>query len=133
MRGGAKCAGQGDGIPEGVPWFKIREWATDHGVVARSSNYKLYASLSARMMSVMRRFFTHQEVYSIDECSLSLQDSAQSKRIGEANMTTADTESSEKPQTSRTPSPSRLDDLTQRCLRMRTTVFKAWAFPYQSA
>jgi DNA polymerase V len=56
------------GIREGTPWFTIREEARLHGVVARSSNYELYASLSARMMSVMNRYFPRQQVYSIDEC-----------------------------------------------------------------
>lgn len=58
------------GIINGTPWFKIREQATHDHVVARSSNYELYASLSHRMMSVMRNFLPDQEVYSIDECFL---------------------------------------------------------------
>ncbi|MDF7641445.1 Y-family DNA polymerase [Bifidobacterium sp. ESL0784] len=58
------------GIKEGTPWFSIREEAQRAGVVARSSNYELYASLSARMMSVMSRFMPGQEIYSIDECFL---------------------------------------------------------------
>lgn len=58
------------GIVNGTPWFKIRELATQDGVVARSSNYELYASLSSRMMSVMRRYLPGQQVYSIDECFL---------------------------------------------------------------
>lgn len=57
-------------IPMGVPWYQVKETATENGVVARSSNYELYASLSARMMRVMSTFFEHQEVYSIDECFL---------------------------------------------------------------
>ncbi|TCD54607.1 Y-family DNA polymerase [Alloscardovia theropitheci] len=56
------------GIPEGIPWFKIREEATRNGVVACSSNYELYASLSARMMHIMDSHFPHQHIYSIDEC-----------------------------------------------------------------
>lgn len=55
-------------IPEGIAWFKIREQAERDGVVACSSNYELYASLSARMMHIMETFFPHQHVYSIDEC-----------------------------------------------------------------
>lgn len=58
------------GIANGTPWFKIRERARQDGVIARSSNYELYASLSARMMSVMRTYMPHQEIYSIDECFL---------------------------------------------------------------
>ncbi len=57
-------------VPRGAPWFQIREQATEKGAVARSSNYELYGSLSARMMSVMHHFFVHQEVASIDECFL---------------------------------------------------------------
>ncbi|KFF30842.1 DNA-directed DNA polymerase, ImpB/MucB/SamB family protein [Bifidobacterium bombi DSM 19703] len=58
------------GIEEGTPWYQIRDQAQRHGIVARSSNYELYASLSARMMSLMRRYMPDQEVYSIDECFL---------------------------------------------------------------
>lgn len=57
-------------VPKGVPWFQIREEATEQGAVARSSNYELYGSLSQRMMRLMHRYFAHQEVYSIDECFL---------------------------------------------------------------
>ncbi|MEK0306538.1 Y-family DNA polymerase [Bifidobacterium favimelis] len=56
------------GIKNGTPWFKIRGQAEHDGVVARSSNYELYASLSHRMMAIMSRFLPNQEVYSIDEC-----------------------------------------------------------------
>ena len=34
----------------GKPYFQIRSWCELHGVVARSSNYELYGSLSARVM-----------------------------------------------------------------------------------
>lgn len=57
-------------VPRGTPWYQIREQATEKGAVARSSNYELYGSLSARMMTVMHHFFAHQEVASIDECFL---------------------------------------------------------------
>jgi DNA polymerase V len=58
------------GIINGTPWFKIREQAMHDHVIARSSNYELYASLSHRMMHVMKEFLPGQEVYSIDECFL---------------------------------------------------------------
>jgi DNA polymerase V len=58
------------GIANGTPWFTIRGQATVDGVVARSSNYQLYASLSARMMRMMSRRLAGQEIYSIDECFL---------------------------------------------------------------
>ena len=60
-------------IPEGIAWFKIRDFAREHGVVACSSNYELYASLSTRMMHVMNQFFAQQHVYSIDECFFDVQ------------------------------------------------------------
>ncbi|RBQ00146.1 ImpB [Bifidobacterium xylocopae] len=70
------------GIVNGTPWFKIRERADADGVVARSSNYELYASLSHRMMHVMARFLPEQEVYSIDECfMLSLWDDQRTQAI----------------------------------------------------
>ena len=110
------------GIPEGVPWFKIRGWAADHGVVARSSNYELYASLSKRMMSVMRRFFVHQEVYSIDECFLA--DNTRSERVAMGDVSTAcDTvprESQGSP---------RRETFAERCLRMRTAVLRGVGVP----
>ncbi|WP_314685973.1 Y-family DNA polymerase [uncultured Bifidobacterium sp.] len=58
------------GLANGVPWFVIRDQASRLGVVARSSNYELYASLSRRMMILMSHFFADQERYSIDECFL---------------------------------------------------------------
>ncbi|MGO5148271.1 Y-family DNA polymerase [Bifidobacterium boum] len=56
------------GIINGTPWFMIREAAERDHVIARSSNYELYGSLSRRMMSVLSTFLPGQEVYSIDEC-----------------------------------------------------------------
>lgn len=58
------------GIPEGQPWFKLREFARMHGVTARSSNYELYASISRRMMRVMDQWLPGRVAYSIDECFL---------------------------------------------------------------
>lgn len=58
------------GIPEGQPWFKLKEFARSHDVTARSSNYELYASLSRRMMRVMDQWLPGRVAYSIDECFL---------------------------------------------------------------
>ncbi|MFR0568301.1 Y-family DNA polymerase [Bifidobacterium apri] len=58
------------GIANGTPWFTIRQEAAYDQVIARSSNYELYGSLSHRMMSIMSRFLPGQEIYSIDECFL---------------------------------------------------------------
>ncbi|XKH58571.1 Y-family DNA polymerase (plasmid) [Citricoccus nitrophenolicus] len=54
-------------IPMGTPWFKLKAAAGAQGVVARSSNYELYGSMSARVMSIIGRHAAWQEVYSIDE------------------------------------------------------------------
>lgn len=58
------------GVREGTPWFRMREFARMHGVVARSSNYELYASISRRMMRVMDQWLPGRVAYSIDECFL---------------------------------------------------------------
>ncbi len=76
------------GIGMGAPWFKFKELANQHGIVALSSNYALYADMSNRVMSILREFSPHQEVYSIDESfldvtgfqSLNLVEYAQSMR-----------------------------------------------------
>lgn len=60
------------GVKMGTPWFQLRELARQHGIVARSSNYALYADLSNRMMRVLSDFSPDQEIYSIDECFLGL-------------------------------------------------------------
>ncbi|MFO7641183.1 MAG: hypothetical protein R6X17_07920 [Candidatus Competibacteraceae bacterium] len=60
------------GLPMGAPWFQCRDLARRHGIVALSSNYPLYADLSARMMAVLGQFAPCQEIYSIDECFLDL-------------------------------------------------------------
>ncbi len=60
------------GLPMGVPWFKIREQARQHGIVAFSSNYALYADMSNRVVDVLSQFSPDIEVYSIDESFLDL-------------------------------------------------------------
>lgn len=60
------------GIPMGVPWFKLRDEAKRHGIVAFSSNYELYADLSNRVVEVLNQFTPNLEVYSIDESFLDL-------------------------------------------------------------
>lgn len=60
------------GIETGTPWFKIKPSAAAWNLVARSSNYELYGDMSARVMEVVGRFGTWQEVYSIDESFLGL-------------------------------------------------------------
>ena len=58
------------GIPMGVPWFRIRDQARRHGIVAFSSNYALYADMSNRVVEVLAQFSPDIEVYSIDESFL---------------------------------------------------------------
>ncbi|MEV8146262.1 Y-family DNA polymerase [Specibacter sp. NPDC078709] len=71
------------GIATGAPWFQIQSQAKAWGLVARSSNYELYGDLSARVMEVVGRFGTWQEVYSIDESFVGLVgDSAQLQLAG---------------------------------------------------
>lgn len=60
------------GIKMGEPWFKMKDIARKHGIVAYSSNYTLYGDLSARVMSILSNFSPNQEIYSIDECFLDL-------------------------------------------------------------
>ena len=60
------------GVKMGDPWFKLKDLARKHGIVALSSNYALYADMSHRMMSVLATYSPDQEIYSIDECFLGL-------------------------------------------------------------
>lgn len=60
------------GVPMGAPWFKMKDLARQHGIIALSSNYALYADMSNRVMSILREFSPDQEVYSIDESFLDL-------------------------------------------------------------
>ncbi|WP_252275212.1 translesion error-prone DNA polymerase V subunit UmuC [Pseudomonas subflava] len=55
------------GIGMGAPFFQVREQMSRQGVVARSSNYTLYADISNRVMRVMAEMLPGIEVYSIDE------------------------------------------------------------------
>ena len=60
------------GVPMGAPWFKMKDLARQHCIVALSSNYALYADMSNRVMSILREYSPDQEVYSIDESFLDL-------------------------------------------------------------
>ncbi len=59
-------------IAMGAPWFKIRKFIEQENVFVLSSNYALYADMSDRVMSILRRFSPYQEIYSIDESFLDL-------------------------------------------------------------
>ena len=56
------------GIKMGAPWFQLREFARQNGVVAFSSNYALYGDISDRVMRTIGSLVPAYEIYSIDEC-----------------------------------------------------------------
>lgn len=60
-------------VPMGEPWFKLRNLARKHGIIALSSNYALYADMSNRVMQVLSEFSPRQEIYSIDESFLDME------------------------------------------------------------
>ncbi|WP_284762042.1 Y-family DNA polymerase [Arthrobacter sp. efr-133-R2A-63] len=65
------------GIVLGEPWFKLAPRAKEWGLQARSSNYELYGSISARVMELLARYSAWQEIYSIDECFLGVKGSGE--------------------------------------------------------
>lgn len=62
------------GIPMCVPFFKIEKAFKNNNGVALSSNYELYADISARIMNLMHNQFGNIEVYSIDEAFVKFPD-----------------------------------------------------------
>lgn len=60
------------GIKMGVPYFQMRPLIERHHIVVFSSNYALYADISARVMSTLEQLAPAVEVYSIDEAFLDL-------------------------------------------------------------
>ncbi|WP_333607078.1 translesion error-prone DNA polymerase V subunit UmuC [Arsukibacterium sp.] len=65
------------GVKMGVPLFQVRELMQQHGIVAFSSNYALYADMSQRVMSTLESLTPQVEVYSIDEAFVDLSGVAQ--------------------------------------------------------
>jgi DNA polymerase V len=59
------------GIEKFLPYFQLKALCAKHKVIVCSSNYELYADLSAKMMAIIGRFAPEQHVYSIDESFLS--------------------------------------------------------------
>jgi len=60
----------GLGIQKFQPFFKVRKFCEQTGIITCSSNYELYADLSHKMMQVIGRFAPSQHIYSIDESFL---------------------------------------------------------------
>jgi DNA polymerase V len=60
------------GIEMAVPVFKIREQIKTHRITLFSSNFALYADISARIMQLLESMVPDIEIYSIDEAFLDL-------------------------------------------------------------
>jgi len=58
------------GVKMGIPYFRLRNLARQHGIRVFSSNYALYGNMSQRVVSILREFSPEIEVYSIDESFL---------------------------------------------------------------
>ncbi len=64
------------GIKMGVPMFQVKDLIERHNIQLFSSNYTLYADMSARVMTTLESFTPNLEIYSIDEAFLDLTDIA---------------------------------------------------------
>ena len=60
------------GVKMGLPYYQMLEQFPNSGIIAFSSNYKLYADMSARVMATIREEVPLLHQYSIDECFLDL-------------------------------------------------------------
>lgn len=60
------------GIPMGIPIFKIKDSIKEHSIQLRSTNFKLYRDMSARVMETIKSISGKIEVYSIDECFIEI-------------------------------------------------------------
>ena len=60
------------GIKMGIPWFQLKSAEFPEPVIAFSSNYALYASLSNRVMVHLEEMAPRVEQYSIDEMFLDI-------------------------------------------------------------
>ena len=60
------------GIKMGVPVFKIQQEIRAHNIKVFSSNFALYADMSARVMNTLESMVPSVEIYSIDEAFLDL-------------------------------------------------------------
>ncbi len=66
----------------GVPLFQIKNDIRKHGILVFSSNYELYADMSARMMAAIASLTPRIEIYSIDECFADLTGIAELQPLG---------------------------------------------------
>ena len=72
------------GVKMGQPWFECQALAQQHGILALSSNYALYADMSNRVMSILADYSPRCEVYSIDECFVDLTGTPDVRRVSYA-------------------------------------------------
>ncbi|WP_199438597.1 Y-family DNA polymerase [Vibrio owensii] len=63
----ANSLARAKGVEKFKPYFEVEDLCKRHGVIAMSSNYELYLSLSNRLMDVIGHFGIEQHIYSIDE------------------------------------------------------------------
>ena len=62
------------GIKMGEPYFKVKHLVKKNNVAVFSSNYALYGDISRRVMTILKKFSSRIEYYSIDEAFLDLTD-----------------------------------------------------------
>jgi len=60
------------GIGMGAIFYQIEALIKEHQILVFSSNYTLYGDMSARVMTNIARFSPEVEVYSIDECFITV-------------------------------------------------------------
>lgn len=68
------------GIKMGAPYFQLQDLITHEGLVTFSSNYALYANISARIMTILEQMAPELEIYSLDEAFVDL--TGMDKNIG---------------------------------------------------
>ncbi|MEM1107278.1 MAG: Y-family DNA polymerase [Planctomycetota bacterium] len=60
------------GVDMFKPFFQVRQQLAGHNVKVFSSNYTLYHDMSMRLVDIYRQHAEEVEIYSIDECFLTL-------------------------------------------------------------
>ena len=54
-------------IAMGTPYFQLKPYIQQYGLILKSSNYELYGDLSRRVIATLQEFVPRVEQYSIDE------------------------------------------------------------------
>ena len=57
------------GVKMGMPWFKMKDLARQHGIQAYSSNYALYGDMSERVMTLIESMVPAVEVINRSGCA----------------------------------------------------------------